>query len=849
MRYSYLAFLFLLFCTAAKAQEYKGTVINSTEKPLENVSVILLGNNRRTSLRFARTDKNGRFSLSTPQGRQGDALIFSCMGYERDTLSIKDYTPNTIIRLKEKSVVLKEVQVKAPSMTQRGDTINYLVSSFRQKQDRTLSDVLKRMAGLKVEKDGTILYQGKPLEKVYIEGMDLMGDKYAQATENLSAYKVKKVQVYENHQSIKMLQGKSFSEQAALNIVLTDEAKNVWQGTASLGSGSELQSSKKVLGDVRLNEMMFARKMQSISLYKFNNTGDDIFREIATKNLFGNIASEKNLIENISMRLPNLEEHRTTFNTSHLLATNWLFKTGKDSEIRLQIDGIWDRENMWQQNETRYTSLSYDNAIIMEDMTATAWKRSLSGEMLYRLNSQKTFLTNTLKLSGDFSTSHGMGTLNGAHTPQFSEPRGRRISDRFEWMQKLKNNRTYSMNGYFSYSYLPNRLLLADSMLQRLTQESLMWGAKTYLRGRVGKFVFTYTLSSDGKSQLIELGRDGQDKQERYTKTDTRFAPSFNYESDLFNISMQLPLSWLYRRFECQDKHNLLFLPSLYANIVPSAYWALNVNYSYTWNDLDIGNISALPISYDYNSVSTGVGTFDQTTAHTFGLGAKYKNTRLKLFSNLETLFLFLGKMPLHNAFLQDNIYHSHATDKRADMNSIRITGSVSKHFDWAKSSATLEASHRISNYSVLIQDKVKPFRTLNDYVQINLSMQPKDWFSIEAESFYSHTKQINVDDRAANNASVQSFSHNLKLFFMPGKWEIRWINEFYHSNDPAISFKYFSDMGIAYRQKSNELRLDLKNLWGTDTYEERRITDLYQLYSISRLRPRSIMASVSFNF
>lgn len=454
MRYSYLAFLFLLFCTAAKAQEYKGTVINSTEKPLENVSVILLGNNRRTSLRFARTDKNGRFSLSTPQGRQGDALIFSCMGYERDTLSIKDYTPNTIIRLKEKSVVLKEVQVKAPSMTQRGDTINYLVSSFRQKQDRTCLTYSSGWQDSRWRRTARYSIRQAARKSLY-RGNGLMGDKYAQATENLSAYKVKKVQVYENHQSIKMLQGKSFSEQAALNIVLTDEAKNVWQGTASLGSGSELQSSKKVLGDVRLNEMMFARKMQSISLYKFNNTGDDIFREIATKNLFGNIASEKNLIENISMRLPNLEEHRTTFNTSHLLATNWLFKTGKDSEIRLQIDGIWDRENMWQQNETRYTSLSYDNAIIMEDMTATAWKRSLSGEMLYRLNSQKTFLTNTLKLSGDFSTSHGMGTLNGAHTPQFSEPRGRRISDRFEWMQKLKNNRTYSMNGYFSYSYLP----------------------------------------------------------------------------------------------------------------------------------------------------------------------------------------------------------------------------------------------------------------------------------------------------------------------------------------------------------------------------------------------------------
>ena len=848
MRISFLTFL-LFFCLTMSGQEYNGTVVNSQENPLENVTVILVGSSGRTTLRFSRTDKTGRFLLSTPQGRQGDALIFNSMGYERDTLAVEDYTPNVVIHLNEKAVELKEVKVKAPSMTLRGDTIDYLVSSFIQKQDRTLSDVLKRMTGLKVEKDGTILYQGKPLEKVYIEGMDLMGDKYSQATENLSAYKVKKVQVYENHQPIKMLQGKSFSEQAALNIVLTDDAKNVWQGTADLGLGAELQGSKKMLGDVRLTEMLFARKLQSISMYKFNNTGNDIFKEIATKNIFGSVASERNLIENIAIRPPSLDMERTSFNTSHLLATNWLFKTGKDNEIRLQVDGVWDRGDMWQHNETRYTNLSYNNATIIEDMDATAWKRSLSGELLYKLNSQKTFLSNTLKLSGDFSTSHGLGTLNGVYTPQFSEPRGRRVSDRFEWMQQLKNNRTYSMNGYFSYNYLPNRLLLTDSTMQRLTQESLFWGAKTYLRGRIGHIVFSYILSTDGKSQTIDLSKDDDISRDRYVKSDTRFTPSFSYETDFIRINLQMPVSWYYRRFEGQDKHNLLFLPNLYVDIEPSAYWSMNANYSYTWNEQDINALSALPIFYDYNSVLMGVGTFYQTTIHTLGVGAKYKNTRLKFFSNLKALFLFMGKMPLHTTYLQDNVYHSVATDKRARMNTIDLRGSMSKHFDWAKSSLTLDIIHRTSNYSILVLDDIKPFRTLTDYIQLIFSMQPSDWFSAEAESNFTHTKQINLNDRSASGGSVQSFNHNVKLFFMPGNWQIKWTNEFYHSNDPAVSFKYFSDIGISYRQKRYELRLDLNNLWGNDTYEERRITDLFLLYSVSRLRPRSILASVSLSF
>ncbi len=47
----------------------------------------------------------------------------------------------------------------------------------------------------------------------------------------------KSVQVLENHQSVKSLRGVSFSEQAALNLVLKDDAKAVWTGAADIGLG------------------------------------------------------------------------------------------------------------------------------------------------------------------------------------------------------------------------------------------------------------------------------------------------------------------------------------------------------------------------------------------------------------------------------------------------------------------------------------------------------------------------------------------------------------------------------------------------------------------------------------
>lgn len=43
---------------------------------------------------------------------------------------------------------------------------------------------IAKMPGLQVNDDGTIAYQGRRINKFYIEGMDMLGTKYAQASRN-----------------------------------------------------------------------------------------------------------------------------------------------------------------------------------------------------------------------------------------------------------------------------------------------------------------------------------------------------------------------------------------------------------------------------------------------------------------------------------------------------------------------------------------------------------------------------------------------------------------------------------------------------------------------------------------
>ena len=178
-------------------------------------------------------------------------------------LGVEFYSKNgQTIKMQEQAVALKEVKVTPQRIRAEGDTLTYSVAGFKQKQDRSIADVIAKMPGLEVQPNGSIKYQGKTINKFYIEGMDLLGGKYAMASENLSADKVKSVQVYENHQPVKALKNVQFSEQAALNLVLKDDAKNVWQGVVDMATGY----GDDWLRDARWLEMVFGRKKQSISM-------------------------------------------------------------------------------------------------------------------------------------------------------------------------------------------------------------------------------------------------------------------------------------------------------------------------------------------------------------------------------------------------------------------------------------------------------------------------------------------------------------------------------------------------------------------------------------------------------
>ncbi|MGZ3952056.1 MAG: outer membrane beta-barrel protein, partial [Flavisolibacter sp.] len=79
----------------------------------------------------------------------------------------------------------------------KGDTIEYKADSFKVAEGASVKDLLKKLPGMQVDKDGKITAQGEKVNKVLVDGEEFFSDDPAVVIENLRADAVDKVQSFD----------------------------------------------------------------------------------------------------------------------------------------------------------------------------------------------------------------------------------------------------------------------------------------------------------------------------------------------------------------------------------------------------------------------------------------------------------------------------------------------------------------------------------------------------------------------------------------------------------------------------------------------------------------------------
>jgi len=239
MKVSICLFLIIWFGQICFAQQMISGKVQeaNTQKPIPFASVNILSENKIVA--FKTTDKEGQFMMQLSKEYTTIYLQINHLTYEKFEQQIGKKATDLQITLTPKTNLLKDVVVKSkPKVSRSNDTISYDVGSFAKEEDRNIGDVIKRLPGMEVTESGLIKYQDKTVSKLYIDGDDLLEDRYGIGTRTIPHKMVKDIQVLDNHEHYKVLKNKRFTDDVAINLVIKEDAKLKLTGQAKIAAGS-----------------------------------------------------------------------------------------------------------------------------------------------------------------------------------------------------------------------------------------------------------------------------------------------------------------------------------------------------------------------------------------------------------------------------------------------------------------------------------------------------------------------------------------------------------------------------------------------------------------------------------
>ena len=389
-----ILFMLFLFPLSVWAQEtevvFKGIVTNTEGIGIANVLCKALSATD-SLLAYGITQSNGQFHLQYK--KNVNKLTFSKMGYATQIISVQKDKYQYTVQLEKKPYEFNEVVVKVTPITRKKDTLDYYVESFRQKEDYSIEDVLKRMPGIEVTTSGQILYQGSSINKLNIEGLDLMGDQYNQATQNMPAEAVSTIQVMENNQPIRALEGKIHSNHATLNIRLKKNYKMRPFGDAEVGAGGT-----PAIWDGSLTGIQVAKKNQVLFTGALNNRGASLRSLQNGMSNFTGIYAQEQLpapfLYSTTTRRPPISPIYYLNNRSYFAGLNYLHAFTPYSTLRLNL--LYNHEGEYREDSTRCEYYAGDTISIYENNRQKSCEDVVKGQVRYELNGKKVYVENVL---------------------------------------------------------------------------------------------------------------------------------------------------------------------------------------------------------------------------------------------------------------------------------------------------------------------------------------------------------------------------------------------------------------------------------------------------------------------
>lgn len=877
----FLVLCLLLLCRALPLLSQTvitGRVIDKDNKGLPDISVMLMLPADSAIVGYSFTDEKGNYKLSYKGNSSHLFVTITAFDIKRQTKRIENKSQTANFRTEEGSIALREVVVKATKMWGEKDTLNLSVAAFKDKKDLVIGDVLKKMPGIDVKGSGQITYKGKPINKFYIENLDMLQGRYGIATNNISVNDIATVQILENHQPIKALEKTQFSNDAAINLKIKAGKKGIFSMMAMLGLGAD----RSLLWQEELTGMYFAKGRQHLFTYKTNNNGTDVNKELhsfTTNHLIGGLQ----MTDVQQPSPPSIRFERYNFNTSHAATANNLFKLKNDAEVNINLIYSNNKDQRHGFSRTSYVLPGEDTKIIEEDISARTRTNTLETDIRYNINKDRSYFNNYLNVSGSWDDVSGEVNTHRL-IGQRLENQSFSADNITHWIKRGESEKGVELLLRNAYRTQPHHLCITPGLYPDLINAggeyiTLSQNVRSTAFSSNNKFSFLsavvmghvrinptghvnvehQTLDSDmettDNNNVIHPVLNAEMQNDMiWTRINTDISLDASYNGENLKISLFMPLVYQYTTINDQQKNSkalnvgkLRFHPSFSARYNFTNRLEANAGAGYYTQTPGLTSLYKGYILQNYRSINRyDTQLFDSNNIFA-SFGLSYKNIIEMFFAGGGISFNRYYREGMYAQTFDGLLSVTQVVMQPNDGHSISVNGRMSKGFDWKGLVFSVGADCGKSTSEQMRQSKLVNYESQWANANVSVNLKPFYWFITDYKLSWGHSK-----GRVSSGESfkpIQSLTHQVGVnILLPLDMSLNGSLEHYY-NSAIHGDKHFSlaDLGLTYVNGGVRYSLEWTNIFNTQKYVSASYGALNSYYSEYGIRPMAVMLKVRF--
>jgi hypothetical protein len=873
----------------AQSQSLFGVLKSSKGEAVSFASVMVKDSDNKI-VSFKSSDEKGEFllTISVAQNWNDLRLEINHLGFKKISESLVLGKKHYEITLEEQSVNLADVLVKSrPRIISIGDTLTYNVQSFAKEEDRSIGDVLKRMPGMEVSENGKVKFNGQDISSLYIDGDDLLDDKYAIGTKTIPYAMVQGVEVLQNHQPIKVLRNKTISDRVALNLVIKDEAKLKLTGQAKVGLGLPNQY------DGELNAILFNKKYKMLNVLKGNNIGDDLSGDFSGFNFSSFMSGMGNsrpstLLSSGTAGSPSLPKNRYYFNQSGSLNANNLMNLKNGLQLKSNVKLLLDKNERAYRSTSEYY-IGQDTIRYKEQQNLDNHPFIIDVSLQAKSNKEKYYFNNELAFKYSHENSYSTLLSNDMDMKQKLNNLLRDFSNTLDYVPELKNKNVMSIKWYLNYYNQPQLLTIKPGInadifnegneFERLNQfaETPTWFSRasvgyrlvknaikqSYQMGVLNEFQKLNSQLSLTQFDGSEINYAGSPRNQLNWNRNQFFVDAlYEYKKGILETTLSAPVT-LQRigysdvAFDLnENKRKLLINPSWSMKLLMGSEDYISMNYGYHNQMGNINNIYRGAILENYRSLRANDAVLSEQNSHSIGLNYNFRRSINMLFMNAGMLYNRSSSNTIASNVIDHDISQTVLLSMVNNVSNIRANAGISKYIFALGATADLKTSWSSTRFNQLFNEELLPFNNFSFVVNPSVEARLWDRVSMTYNGTVSWTTSKMVKEESITtfpDRQVQSLDQTMGLGYSPIRgsfFSLRGKHQYSKQPQSQDINYFFIDAYAQYKitRWKADVELKLSNLANVKNYETYGISANHFLHNQYDLRGRMAILKFIFN-